>query len=127
MDRNEAIDRIRRALRARSGKAWSVTGGRGTSWGWIKIDAPPARRKHHFRVTNRTDERGYPERDEYLDAAAEFGHMAPAERDELGQLLGLGDVHHQGVSIPADRNYYEEYVARAEGRRVESFGTPYWD
>ncbi len=36
MDRDEAIKRIRAALKRRSGKLWSVTGGRGTSWGWIK-------------------------------------------------------------------------------------------
>ena len=44
MDRNETIKRIRTALRKRSGKAWSVKGGRGTAWGWIQIDAPPSRR-----------------------------------------------------------------------------------
>ena len=43
MDRNEAVKRIRVALRQRSGKAWSVTCGRGTAWGWITIDVPPAR------------------------------------------------------------------------------------
>lgn len=43
MDRNETIKRIKDALKRRSGKPWSVTGGRGTAWGWITIDAPPAR------------------------------------------------------------------------------------
>lgn len=42
-DRDDAIRRIRQALRRRSGKAWSVTGGRGTAWGWITITAPPRR------------------------------------------------------------------------------------
>lgn len=42
--RDEAIREIKRALEKRSGKRWSVTGGRGTAWGWITIDAPPARR-----------------------------------------------------------------------------------
>jgi len=39
MDRNETIKTIRAALRRRSGKLWSVTGGRGTAWGWLSIDA----------------------------------------------------------------------------------------
>jgi hypothetical protein len=40
MDRNETIKTIRTALRRRSGKAWSVTGGRGTGWGWITSPHP---------------------------------------------------------------------------------------
>jgi hypothetical protein len=43
MDRDEAIKRIKSALKRRSGKSWSVTGGRGTAWGWISISAPPKR------------------------------------------------------------------------------------
>lgn len=127
MDRDEAIDRIRRALKARSGKAWSVTGGRGTAYGWLKIDAPPRRCTWHFLTTGQRDESGYDVYDEVSDPEKPFGHMGPAERAELGQLLGLSDVHHQGVSIPAGSDYREEYAARAEGRPVERFGTPYWD
>lgn len=55
MDRNEAIQRIKTALRRRSGKAWSVTGGRGTAWGWINIDAPPARRTWQHIQTRRPE------------------------------------------------------------------------
>lgn len=44
MDRDVAIKRIKTALKKRSGKDWSVKGGRGTAWGWIKIDAPPRRK-----------------------------------------------------------------------------------
>lgn len=44
MDRDTAIAEIRAALKRRSGKAWSVKGGRGTAYGWIEIDAPPRRR-----------------------------------------------------------------------------------
>ena len=43
-DRDTTIKRIKTALQQRSGKTWSVTGGRGTAWGWITIDAPPRRR-----------------------------------------------------------------------------------
>ena len=38
LTRDEAIGRIKASLKARSGKAWSVRGGRGTAWGWITID-----------------------------------------------------------------------------------------
>lgn len=103
IDRDEAIKRIRTALRARSGKAWSVTGGRGTAWGWINIDAPPARRTAD-------------------------GYITEEDRTELGTLLGLDKpVHHQGQSVPDGSVYREEYVERAEGRTPTRFGTPDWD
>jgi hypothetical protein len=101
-DRDEAIARIRAALRRRTGKAWSVTGGRGTSWGWITISSPPARR-------------------------IDYGYMTDADRVELGNALGLDKVHMQGVSIPAGLDYRTEYIDRAEGRAPTKVGTPYWD
>lgn len=102
IDRNRAIARIRAALKARSGKAWSVTGGRGTAWGWITVTAPPQRRQG--------------------------GSMTDADRAELGRLLGLGaPVHHQGAMIAASYAYRVEYVDRAEGREPRAVGRPYWD
>lgn len=102
-DRDTAIRLIRRALRRRSGKSWSVTGGRGTVWGWITIHALPAHRD-------------------------QYGSMDDGRRAELGELLGLGEpVHHQGVSIPAGSDYRREYVDRAEGRVPSVTGKPYWD
>jgi hypothetical protein len=102
-DRNDAIKLIRAALKQRSGKTWSVTGGRGTAWGWIAITAPPARR---------------------LD----YGYMTDADRDELGKLLGLDrPAHTQGVSIAASGAHRREYVARAQGQTPTVHGTPYWD
>lgn len=53
MDRNETIKAIKTALQKCSGKTWSVTGGRGTAWGWLTIDAPPARRTWHRRETGK--------------------------------------------------------------------------
>lgn len=104
LDRNEAIARIRKALRARSGKSWSVTGGRGTAWGWITILSPPARREGRY-------------------------FMSEAERVELAALLGLeeGRVSAQGVSIPASAEYRRYYLDRAEGREPTDNPTPYWD
>jgi hypothetical protein len=116
MDRDEAIARIRKALKQRSGKAWSVTGGRGTAWGWIRIDAPPARRIYnHAGALLPTGQR-------------ECGYMSLEDRQELARLLGKdGAVLSQGDNIPAGGDYYEEYLARAEGRPIEKFGHQYWD
>jgi hypothetical protein len=103
LSRDETIRRIRVALRRRSGKAWSVTGGRGTAWGWIHIQSPPKRR-------------------------VGFGYMTEADQRELGELLGLDrPVHCQGQSIAASSEYRREYIDRAEGRVPATHGTPYWD
>jgi hypothetical protein len=103
-DRDATILIIRRELRRRSGKTWSVKGGRGTAWGWITIGVPPSRRD-------------------------ELGFMTETERAELAVLLGLTDrlVHRQGLDIPADTTYRIEYVDRARGLAPASHGTPYWD
>lgn len=98
MGRDEAITRIRAALRKRSGKSWSVRGGRGTSWGWIDVDVPPA------REANRAE-----------------------ELRELARLMKLPSVHDQGLLIPASSDYYREAVDRAEGREPSVIGKPYWD
>lgn len=100
-DRNETIAEIRAGLKRRSGKAWSVRGGRGTSWGWITITAPPGRRD-------------------------EYGAMTDADRIELSELLGK-PVHHQGESVPPQQDYRTEYVDRAQGRAPSRIGVPQWD
>jgi hypothetical protein len=103
IDRDEAIRRIKAALKRRSGKSWSVTGGRGTAWGWITITSPPARR-------------------------VEFDAMTAADKDELGRLLGLDGVAHcDGVQVPAGHDYRLEFVDRAEGRAPAVRGRQYWD
>ena len=103
LDRNTAIAAIRAALRRRSGKSWSVTGGRGTAWGWIEISVPPSRRD-------------------------QYGAMPEEERKELGALLRLGrPAHHTGESVPSSYAYRREYVDRAEGRQPSVIGEPYWD
>jgi hypothetical protein len=100
-DRDETIKAIRTALKQRSGKTWSVTGGRGTAWGWITISAPPARRVN--------------------------GYMSDQDRAELAWLLGLRFVTPQGEHVPAGGDYYREYIARAAGLTPEVIGRPYWD
>jgi len=98
MERDEAIREIRAALKRRSGHAWSVTGGRGTGWGWIHI-APMPR--------------------DCRDPA-----IKEARRKELNQLLGsTGD----DFNVPASYDYRREYVDRANGRTPSVKGTMYWD
>jgi hypothetical protein len=128
-DRNETIKAIRTALQRRSGKAWSVTGGRGTAWGWIHIDAPPARRTFSHR--EKPGGNGYcanwsDQWEEY--DTGESGHgSGPADREELSKLLGveLAQVG-GGVGVPASYDYRREYIDRAEGRPPSVIGVPYW-
>ena len=125
MDRNETIKEIRTALKRRSGKSWSVTGGRGTAWGWIKIDAPEKRKTARFRLKEGMSD--WPENYEEIETGEPGHHMTPADRAILGSLLNLDSVHYQGISIPASNDYYQEYIDRANGRTPEKFGKQYWD
>ena len=122
MDRNETIKRIRKALKRRSGKSWSVTGGRGTAWGWITIDAPPKRRTEHtVKIAGRLTDN--PEDYEHKDTGELGGHMTTLDRAALGRLLGLDrPVHFQGKSIPASHDYWQEYIDRAEGKTPSIIG-----
>jgi len=115
IDRNEAIARIRKALKVRSGKAWSVTGSRGTAWGWINIDAPPARRTWHFETG--PDGKRVDNPKEINDPSRTFGHMSPDDREELARLLDETTVHHQGVSVSPDAREY--YVLAAESTKID--------
>lgn len=100
LDRENTIQVIRTNLRERSGKTWSVKGGRGTAWGWLTITAPPARQVG--------------------------GCMSDADRSELASLLGMS-VHHQGASVPPQSDYRTEYVDRSAGVTPERYGVPQWD
>ena len=44
---DEAVKRIRTALKKRTGKTWSVKRGRGTGYCWLKVAAPPRRKVGH--------------------------------------------------------------------------------
>ena len=128
LTRDQAIKRIRDALKLRSGKPWSVTGGTGTAWGWIRIDAPPARRTSRQLVLPGKSGQ-WPEdyEKQRTDTGETGGSITEAEAGELAALLGVDSVHHQGVSIPSGSDYWIEYVDRAEGREPRRIGIPYWD
>ncbi len=134
-DRDEAIKAIRAALKRRTGRAWSVTGGRGTAWGWITITAPPKRRTGvHVKNPDWDPDRSQilnPRNPEYVlvdsGESQQFGYMTPADVETLREALSLDRVHEQGVSIAASGEHRLEYVARAEGRTPSTFGVQYWD
>lgn len=104
--RDTAIARIRAALKKRTGRAWSVTGGTGTAWGWIKVHVPPRLRD-------------------------QYGSMSDADRMELAAVLGFEDdrreVGRSGWSIPASSAYYRAAVQRAETGTTTENPQPYWD
>ena len=94
-DRDETVAELKAALKARSDRRWSVTPGRGSSWGWITVTAPPARR-------------------------TDFGSMTGDDAAELARLFGVDYIHHQGLLIPARAASRRAYVAMAQGaRRVQ--------
>lgn len=104
INRNDAIKEIKANLKSRSGKTWSVRGGQGTAWGWIKISVTPSQ------------------------AINEWGYMSEAQQEELGKLLGLDQrAHNQGVNIPSGSDYYREYIDRSAGRTPSVYGKQYWD
>lgn len=126
-DRNETIRRIKTALHRRSGKAWSVTGGRGTAWGWITIDAPPARRTWGHRMKAGAVA-NTPDNYEEYDTGSPGGYASPTERAELAKFLGFDrPVHCQGVSIASSSDHYNEYTQRAETGSTSLVAQPYWD
>ena len=128
MERNDTIKRIKRALKRRSGREWSVTGGRGTAWGWIRIEAPPRRRTWRQVPAGQTDEHGHDVYNWVNEPDYRFGSMGPSDCEQLGKLLGLDKpTHPQGESIPSGGDYWQEYVDRAEGRTPSVVGKQYWD
>ena len=93
LDRSEAVERIRNALYRRTGSRWSVTVGRGTTWGWITVRSPKARRVDGFEI---------PE--------AEARHLALI-------FPSNGLIHAQGISIPPSER--DRYVREAENLKTE--------
>lgn len=117
IDRDEAIKRVRAALKRKTGKTWSVTGGRGTAWGWITVEAPPKRRVFHdpnpawnIRDLNCQEPR-------YFERKPEDGekgwYTSDAECRQIQRAFGLSCiVNSQGLHIDPDKR--EFYVQRVE-------------
>ena len=100
-DRNTTITALRKVLKRRTGRTWSVTGGRGSSWGWITVNSPPARRDG-YSIT-----------------------------DEDGTLLmaAFGMEHHRPgtLTIPAGTAHRRVYLQRAHGVPRTFTAEQYWD
>ena len=126
IQRSEAITRIKAALKRRSGKAWSVTGGKGTAWGWIHIDATPARRTWREREVLDPAAPTVPTYEPY-DTGQPGCCISPADDAELAKLLGFSELKRGYYVIPASNDYYREWIDRAEGRTPMVCGVPYWD
>jgi hypothetical protein len=129
--RAATIARIRAGLKARSGKAWSVTGGTGTAYGWLRITAAKSQRMW-TREENGVDASGFPVYTQRRLTAEEVakgytGGMSEGCCIALARLLGLEKVHSDGVSVPASGAFYREYVDRAETGRAEEIAEQYWD
>lgn len=106
LDRDAAITRLRAGLKARTGRAWSVKGGTGTSWGYLMVDAPPKRRTCAWD--------GVPD-----PALTGEGYSCEADRALLHSVFGERP-HPQGHSISPDSGCRERAVQQAEGRPVTS-------
>lgn len=115
MSRDDVIKRIRTALRKRTGLSWSVTGGRGTSWGWITITAPPARRTNDVNSDVPS-----------ADPSRRF-YMTVSDRALLARVMGLKHIDPSGLSVPASSDYRAEAIERAETGMTKFHPEPYWD
>ncbi len=119
MDRDEAIKKIRTELKKKTGKSWSVTGGRGTGWGWIEVTAPPRRRVFH-RSNPDVDQNLLtpltPYRDRVIEITPENGEKAYdisfQDWDILADAFDLVNKSYHGGGVlisPEDR---EAHIAR---------------
>lgn len=89
-DVEACVKLLRKLLRERTGREWSVTQKRGTSCGWLQIDAPPRRLVGPFRYLSFEDQ---------ILLSAALGHR----------------VHEQGESIRTERGVRGAYVFSAAG------------
>lgn len=124
MDRSEVAKRIRQALKRRTGLAWSVTGGRGTAWGWLEIEAAKSRRimhddnpKYDRFALGQQSELPWVERKPDKDEVAYC--TSQEDREILAEALGINMSFSsvQGVSISPDQ--WQWYVDRAENGKPE--------
>jgi len=115
LDRNEVVKRIKAALRRKTGKTWSVTGGRGTGWGWITVQAPKSRRisvRDNPAYVDPWETPGELRYFEYIRENGDNYFTSRAACAELALAFGLDKpVHYQGLSISPEKwGYYLELV-----------------
>jgi hypothetical protein len=124
-DRDATIKALRVALKAKTGRAWSVTGGRGTAWGWITITAPAARRTY-TRVLKEGAEEFRPESYEWVNTGEPDRSMSPEDSATLSAIFG--DCHHQGIKVDPRGKDYERHLALAiHGEDLGFKSESHWD
>jgi len=116
LDRNEVVKRIKAALRRKTGRTWSVHGGRGTGWGWITVEAPKGRRVSHKANPDCADPFNAPYDERVIEYVREDGrnsYTSLADCIELAEAFGFDKpTHCQGISISPDG--WERYAALVE-------------
>lgn len=94
-DLNEFTKTLRKLLRERTGRDWSVTRGRGTAYSWCRIHAPKAR-------------------------CDKFGEMGLEDQIVLSSVLGQW-VHAGGESIRTERGVRGWYILKALGANTDGW------
>lgn len=123
MTRNEATKCIKAALKKKTGKTWSVSGGRGTGYGWMTIQAAKSNRVAHklnpdhngfYTISECIRKTGSPPWLEHVsDNGAENQYTTDADSLLLAEIFKtLCPYHHQGVSVSPENR--ERYVQLAE-------------
>jgi hypothetical protein len=94
---------LRKLLRARTGRDWSVTRGKGTAYSWCRINAPKARTVEH-------------------------GYLSVEDQVVLGSVLGQW-VGTQGESIRTEAGVRGWYILKAIGASTDGWhvAEPGWD
>lgn len=117
-DPNDVIKTIRKALKERSGKEWSVSRGKGTACGWLHLTAPPSRRVHSHDLLPEQERKAWLEDAEEMCRALgrrfepRKDTLSPEDREELSRLLGI-EVNAHGVRISPEVDSYRLYMCRA--------------
>ena len=108
MERAEAAKRIRKALHELTGRHWSVSGHRGTAWGWLGITAPPKRQIAEFPGD------GKPEAPRGKQG---WGYIGEADRVVLGSILvAAGMELHRGQDEDPHRAHPQGHTISPDGR-----------
>lgn len=98
------VKTLRKLLRARTGRDWSVSRGRGTAYSWCHIKAPKAR------------------------SIDDWGRLSVEDQIVLGSVLGTR-VHEQGESIRTEAGVRGWYLLKAIGANTDGWHVagPSWD
>jgi hypothetical protein len=97
IDRDEAVKRLKAAMKQATGRNWRVYGDRGTAWGWLNVRSPKSR------------------------TVGDFDYMNEEDCCELGRIFhgGRRDCHQQGYSISPDSREWAVETAEAAARGGE--------